>query len=192
MEREEERALLNQARNGDERAFLDLVSGYQLRLHRKALSMVGLVEDAEDVVQETLITAYRALNSFRGDSGFFTWIYRILINKARDHIRKSSRRSSELSTDEQVVGIQDNRISIEKNHELSEEGDYLKDKINSLERKYRIVLLMRYYEELSYQEMAEIVKVNVGTIKSRLYKARELLKRSIIENGRGESYFEQE
>ncbi len=186
---QQERELIDRILAGDADAYYDLVSPYRLRLYRKACALTGNPEDAEDVLQEALVTAYRALAKFRGESGIYTWLYRIVVNKCRDFLRaRKSKREDALEPVEPMLS--DERVSIEKNLELSEESRYLIGKINSLEKKYRRVLLLRYYEDCSYQEIAEIVKVNLGTVKSRLFKARELLKGAILRNGKGEDYFE--
>ncbi|MCB1316913.1 MAG: sigma-70 family RNA polymerase sigma factor, partial [Leptospiraceae bacterium] len=141
-----------------------------------------------DVLQDALLTAYRALPRFRGESGIYTWLYRIVVNKCRDYLR-SSRNTRQESMDPTQAVISDDRISVEKNLELSDDAGYLMTKINGLDDKYRQILVYRYYDELSYEEIAELIHVNIGTVKSRLFKARELLKRSILRNGRGEEYF---
>jgi len=183
-----EKELITRIRNGDTDAYYDLISDYRIRLYRKACSLIGNPEDAEDVLQEALITAYQALNKFRGESGIYTWLYRITVNKCRDHLR--NRRTKKEETIEQYTPIlYDERVSIEKNFELSDDAAYLISKINALDKKYRQISILRYYDNMSYQEIAEILNVNIGTVKSRLFKARELLKRSILRNGKGESYF---
>ena len=184
-----ERQLIERIRGGESNAYHELVADYRVRLFRKACSLIGNQDDAEDVLQDALVTAYRALDRFRGESGIYTWLYRIMVNKCRDHLR--SRRSRKEDAVEHLPPlISDDRISVEKNLELSDDAAYLMDKINILDRKYRQVLTLRYYDNLSYQEIAILVRVNIGTVKSRLFKARELLKRAILRNGRGEDYFE--
>ncbi|MBX7058818.1 MAG: sigma-70 family RNA polymerase sigma factor [Leptospirales bacterium] len=187
-QRQRERELIARVQAGDGDAYLSLVGAYRLRLFRKACSIVHDAEDAEDCLQEALLTAYRALPRFRGESGIYTWLYRIVVNKCRDHLRSRRSRVQESLEPLQPL-LSDDRVAIEKNVELSDDAAYLINKINGLERKYRQILLYRYYENLSYEEIAELMQVNIGTVKSRLFKARELLKRSIVRNGRGEEYF---
>jgi len=183
-----EKELIDRVQHGDGEAYYLLITDYRHRLFRKACGLLGNPEDAEDILQEALVTAYRAVGKFRGESGFYTWLYRILVNKCRDHLR-SRRTKKEDSLEPYGPVISDDRISVEKNLELSDDADYLIKKINGLEKKYRQILIMRYYNELSYQEIADLVHINVGTVKSRLFKARELLKRAIQQNGLGEDYF---
>lgn len=187
--REKERELIEKIKAGDGEAYYELVSEYRIRLYRKACSLLSNPEDAEDVLQEALVTAYKAIGKFRGESGFYTWIYRIVINKCRD-FQRSRRTKREEDIEPYQPMLSDDRISLEKNLELSDDASYLIGKINGLGKKYREILLMRYYDDLSYQEIADAQDLNVGTVKSRLFKARELLKRAILGNGLGEDYFE--
>lgn len=187
--RAKEHALIERVKGGDGVAYMELVGEYRIRLYRKASSLIGDPEDAEDVLQDALMTAYKALPRFRGESGIYTWLYRIVVNKCRDFLRsRKSGKSDSLEYYEPILS--DDRISVEKNHELSDDAGYLIEKIKSLDVKYRQILLYRYYDDLSYEEIANLIEVNIGTVKSRLFKARELLKRSILRNGRGEDYFE--
>jgi RNA polymerase sigma-70 factor (ECF subfamily) len=187
-QRNRERDLIEQIKGGDADAYMDLVGAYRTRLFRKACSILNDAEDAEDALQEALLTAYRALPRFRGESGIYTWLYRIVVNKCRDHLR-SRKSGSEESLELYQPLLSDDRVAVEKNVELSDDAGYLIEKVNGLERKYRQILLYRYYEDFSYEEIANLLHVNIGTVKSRLFKARELLKRSIVRNGRGEDYF---
>lgn len=185
----QESELIARVKSGDQAAFVELVTPLRIRLYRKAHSMLGNADDAEDALQDALITAYRAINGFRGESGFYTWIYRILVNKCTDHLRKKSNARSESFDDFEPL-ISDDRVSVEKKVEHSQQAVDLIAAINGLDKKYRKILIMRYYDDLSYQEIAHNVGINEGTVKSRLFKARELLKRALIGEGKGEHYFE--
>ncbi|HBS05052.1 MAG TPA: RNA polymerase subunit sigma-70 [Leptospiraceae bacterium] len=189
-ERASEKGLIEKTLKGDQRAFMELVSPYRSRLIRKAVSMLGNPQDAEDILQEALVTAYRALKSFRGESGIYTWLYRIVVNKCRDFHRSKKNAPSD-SLDAVAFMIHDDRIDLEKNLELSTESTYLIQQINTLDKRYREILVMRYFDDLSYQEIASVLKIQVGTVKSRLFKARELLKRAILQDGKGTEFFEQ-
>ena len=184
-----ERELIDRIKGGDSNAYYELVSQYRERLYRKACSIVGDMDEAEDLLQEALVSAYLAIGSFRGESGIYTWLYRIVVNRCRDFLRSGKKAILMDPLDPFSMVIKDFRPGVEKNHEHSEEASYLIEKINSLEGKYKKILLLRYYDELSYQEIGEVMHMNIGTVKSRLFKARELLKRLILAE-RGESYFE--
>ncbi len=190
QQREREKLLIEKVRGGDADAYVELIADYRIRLYRKATSIIGNAEDAEDVLQDALVTAYQALARFRGESGIYTWLFRIVVNKCRDHLR-SRRSGHEEPLDPATVVISDDRASVEKNHELSDDARYLMERINTLDRKYRQILIYRYFDDLSYQEIAELIHVNIGTVKSRLFKARELLKRLLLRDGKGEEYFAQ-
>lgn len=188
IDRSHETVLIEKIRGGDNNAYLELIGEYRIRLYRKACSIIRNPEEAEDVLQDALVSAYKALDRFRGESGIYTWLYRIVVNKCRDYLRSRKSKVHE-SFDEFQPMISDNRISVEKKLELSEESSYLIEQINGLDDKYRNALILRYYEELSYEEIAKISSVNLGTVKSRLFKARELLKRAITLDGKNEEYF---
>lgn len=177
--REREKFLLQKIRSGDKAAFMELVSPFQERLFRKAKSMVGDDDDAEDIVQDALISGYKSIAKFRADSGVYTWLYRIVVNKSKDLILKK-KKSNEKPLNDNDQTFFDERLSYEKKLELSDESAYLIKKINMLEPMYRQVIDLRYYEELSYSEIADLLKCNVGTVKSRIFKAKELLKHLIL------------
>jgi len=186
-----EKELIERAKEGESEAFVTLVSGYRNRLYRKACSLLGDPEEAEDILQEAMLSAYLALKSFRGESGIYTWLYRILVNKCRDHLRSNGSRRKMEFLDPFTMNIIDPGVGIEKNHEHREAFSYLTDKIGKLGDKYRRILTMRYFDQMSYQEIAEVMGIHVGTVKSRLFKARELLRREIMSDGKGEIYLEE-
>lgn len=177
--REREAQLLKRIRSGDKSAYVDLVTPYKERLLRKAKSMLQDDDDAEDVVQDALISGYRSIHKFRADSGIYTWLYRIVINRAKDILTRR-RKNVEKSLAEQEFQFVDERENYEKKLELSEESKYLINKIQKLDDVYRQVIELRYFEELSYSEIASILGCNEGTVKSRLFKAKELLKQMIL------------
>ncbi len=188
--RQKEASLLRKIREGDKKAFMTLVSPYRERLYRKALSMVKDSDDAEDIVQDALISGYKSIQNFRAESGVYTWLYRIVVNKSKDLLQRKRKGKEKPMDDDQDSQFIDERIGYEKKLELSEESRYLKDKIDAMEDIYREVILLRYYEEMSYSQIAEILGCNVGTVKSRLFKAKEFLKHSILHDQQGEGYFE--
>lgn len=187
-----EKGLIELVKQGDESAFVELVTPCRERLFRKAYSIIGNPDDAEDILQESLISAYRAIHSFRGESGIYTWLYRIVVNRCRDFLRSSGGKKKLEALDPFTMVVKDERPGVEKKYEHSEASSYLIGKVENLSGKYKKILLMRYYDELSYQEISDLLHVNVGTVKSRLFKARELLKRSILADGLGEDYFGKE
>ena len=156
-EREIDKRLVERVQQGDKMAFDLLVTKYQRKLFRLVLRLVSNQTEAEDVVQETFIKAYRALHQFRGDSAFYTWLYRIGINTAKNFLDNQGRRvpTSTDTTAEQV--------------ESFEEGENLRD-INTPES---MALSLREMEGLSYDEIAVIMECPIGTVRSRIFRARE-------------------
>lgn len=186
--REIEIGLLKKIKEGDDEAYIQLVSPFRERLYRKAISMVKDGDDAEDIVQDALISGYRSIRNFRADSGVYTWLYRIVVNKSKDMLAKR-KRAKESSMDDKEYQVTDGRLGFEKKIELSDESNYLISKINGLEDLYKEVIELRYFEEMSYAQIAEVLGTNVGTVKSRLFKAKEFLKHLILQDGKGEGYF---
>ena len=186
--REKEIQLLKRIKEGDDKAYIELTGPYRERLYRKSVSMVKDGDDAEDIVQDALISGYRSIRNFRAESGVYTWLYRIVVNKSKDLLAKS-KRARENSMDDSEFQVTDDRISFEKKVELSDESNYLINKINELEDIYKEVIELRYFEEMSYSQIAEILGTNIGTVKSRLFKAKEFLKHLIMKDGKSEGFF---
>lgn len=183
--REKEKQLLKKIKNGDKSAYVELVTPFRERLFRKAKSMVKDDDDAEDIVQDSLISGYRSINKFRAEAGVYTWLYRIVVNKSKDLLTKR-KKESEKRIEENENQFVDNRMGYEKKLELSEQSNYLISKINELDEIYRQVIELRYFEEMSYADISRVINCNVGTVKSRLFKAKELLKHIILKDKKGE------
>lgn len=183
--REKEKILLQKIKAGDKYAYMELVTPFRERLFRKAKSMVKDEDDADDVVQDALIVGYKSIGNFRAEAGVYTWLYRIVINKSKDFLTKR-KRMVEKSIDDSEQQFVDVRLGFEKKLELSDESAYLIKKINQLENIYKEVIELRYFEEMSYSDIATLLECNVGTVKSRLFKAKEILKHMILQDERGE------
>ena len=132
-----------------------------------------------------MIAGYKSIVNFRAEAGVYTWLYRIVINKSKDLLTKR-KRMVEKSIDDNEQQFVDDRLGFEKKLELSDESSYLIKKINQLENIYKEVIELRYFEEMSYSDIAELLECNVGTVKSRLFKAKEILKHMILQDERGE------
>jgi RNA polymerase sigma-70 factor (ECF subfamily) len=184
--KERELQLLNRIRNGDKSAYIELVKPYSERLLRKAKSMMKNEDDAEDVVQDALISGYKSIGNFRADSGVYTWLYRIVINKSKDLLAKNKNRGEKPLSETEYL-VLDERLGYEKKLELNDESNYLIKKVNSLDEVYKEVIELRYFEEMSYSEIASVLSCNIGTVKSRLFKAKELLKHMIMKDEKGEN-----
>lgn len=177
--------LVERVQKGDKRAFDLLVVKYQ----HKVLAVIGrLIRDsaeAQDVAQEAFIKAYRALPNFRGDSAFYTWIYRIAINTAKNHIVARNRRppSSDLDVDEAEFYPGNDAIHEMNTPEHNLLRDELKDTIElafqDLPPDLRTAVTLREMEGLSYEEIAEVMECPVGTVRSRIFRAREAIDKRI-------------
>ena len=173
--------------------FISRLMPYRERLYRLALAQLRNTNDAEDAVQEVLIKAGRNAQSFRSESSEYTWVVRILINHCHDVQRKVSRRQKREVTGDLVEQkssqIADTRASIEQNIELSEMSKHLMDAVEELGQNYKPLILMRYFEDMSYENIAEALEINLGTVKSRMNQAKILLKAKLEARGIGGDYF---
>ena len=173
--------------------FMARLMPYRERLYRLALAQLQNTNDAEDAVQEALIKAGRNAQTFRSESSEYTWVVRILINHCHDVQRKVSRRQKREVAGEVMEQkgsqIADTRASAEQNIELSDMSRHLMDAVNELGQNYKPLILMRYFEDMSYEDIAQALEINLGTVKSRMNQAKNLLKEKLTERGIGGGYF---
>ncbi|WP_308925546.1 RNA polymerase sigma factor RpoE [Janthinobacterium sp. J1-1] len=181
-EREGDQLLVERVQAGDRRAFDVLVSKYQRRLMRLVSRLVHDPAEAEDVVQETFIKAYRALRHFRGDAAFYTWLYRIGINTAKNYLVTQSRRTPTSSeTDaEQAESFDDgNKLRDNNTPESVLASKQIAATVNAamdvLPIELRTAIVLREIEGLSYEEISEIMACPIGTVRSRIFRAREVI-----------------
>lgn len=179
-----EQVLVQRASKGDLQAFEALVKAYETKLYNVALRMVSDSEDAMDIVQEVFLKAYQALPNFRGDSKFSTWIYRICMNASLDHLRR--RKKSQVYSLDAPIEFPDSEAQrqVEDTAESTEEivearflGEKLLEILSDLEPHYRAVLILCDVQGYSYQEIAEILDMSLGTVKSRIHRARSILRK---------------
>lgn len=174
---QDDEPLVRACQSGDVTSFETLVHKYQDRTVRVLYLLLGNVDDAQDVAQETFIRAFRCIRSFRGTSSFATWLHRIAINTARNWIR-SSRREKEMFVlpDERYFGNEGrpDEMLLARERTLA-----ITQALSKLPVHYREVIILRHYDELSYEEIAEVLQTPIGTVKSRLAKARMLLQHSL-------------
>lgn len=174
---EDEHHLISACQTGDIAAFEALVRRYQDRIVRVLYLLLGNTDDAQDVAQEAFIRAFRCIQSFKGTSSFATWLHRIAINSAHNWIRKCKREREVLALAEDrwhggSDKPEDSLIARERTLEIM-------SALGELPIHYRETIILRHYDELSYEEIAEIQQVPIGTVKSRLAKARMLLHTSM-------------
>lgn len=182
-----ERELIKKAQHGDDEAFNQLAAAYSKRIYNVALRMLGDREDAADVTQETLIKLYRSLNSFRGDAAFSTWVFRISVNSCRDALRAAYRRRERVFSDFGEEGDSlpdfepaDYSAMPEDILVAGEEQRYLCALIDGLEPRYRLAVALREVSGLSYQEIAVAANISLGTVKSRLNRARAAMREQVL------------
>ena len=172
--------LVTRAQNGDQRAFELLVRKYQYKIIQLVGRLVGEA-DAPDVAQETFIKAYRALNGFRGQSAFYTWLYRIGINTAKNYIVARGRRPSTQDIDvgdAEQYGHTEQLADMETPESvlLSEEiKRKVGETIAKLPPDLRQAITLRELDGLSYEEIAEVMNCPIGTVRSRIFRAREAI-----------------
>ena len=181
-EREVDQQLVERAQRGDKRAFELLVEKYQRKLARLVSHLVRDPGEVEDVTQEAFVKAYRALPSFRGDSAFYTWLYRIGINTAKNYLVAMGRRApTSTGVDAEEAEGQENGellqdINTPESLLLSKEiAGTVNAAIESLPDELRSAIQLRELEGMSYEEIAELMNCPIGTVRSRIFRAREAI-----------------
>ena len=166
---------------GDQHAYGQLVLRYQDRLYASLLRMTDTAEDAQDLAQEVFVQAYIKLDTFGGRSAFYTWLYRIAFNRSVSHRRKRREKAS-LDTLRESAGVdpQDPGGRPDRPLEEAERSELLHAAIGSLADEQREVLVMREMEGFDYQQIAELIGVPIGTVRSRLFRARLQLKERLV------------
>jgi RNA polymerase sigma-70 factor (ECF subfamily) len=175
----EDDALVEQARNGSKAAFHTLFQKYHRRAFAVALGVLKRPEDAMDVVQDAFIKVHKNIGAFQGTSSFYTWLYRIVMNLAIDHVRRT-RRVVEWGDDVPLHEAAGDRALVPKVEDENpsrtlvrrELSDKIRQALDALPEYHRAVILLREVEGMSYEEMAEVLEVPKGTIMSRLFHAR--------------------
>lgn len=184
-----ERELVQQAKAGDRAAFAGLVSAYEGKIYNLALRYLGSREDAMDASQEVFLRVFRFLPGFQEESGFSTWIYRIGVNVCKDMLHRRLKRAEqplEVLDDEdegRPVDVPDLRYDPERIMEGVELRQALSDAILALPEQQREIIILRDIRGLSYEEIALALALEAGTVKSRLFRARENLRKKLLQNG---------
>jgi RNA polymerase sigma-70 factor (ECF subfamily) len=179
-EREVDQQLVARAQHGDQQAFGLLVSKYQRKLARLLSRLIRDPAEVEDVAQETFIKAYRALGNFRGDSAFYTWLYRIGINTAKNYLVSQGRRaptSTEFDSEE-AEGFDDGDLLRDINTPermlfTKEIGETVNAAMEALPEDLRTAITLREIEGMSYEDIAKMMDCPIGTVRSRIFRARE-------------------
>ena len=184
-EREIDQALVERVQQGDKRAFDMLVLKYQHRIIKLIARFIRNSDDVQDVAQEAFIKAYRALKNFRGDSAFYTWLYRIAINTAKNHLVSNKRKVTESAVDaaeaEQYEGADwlKEYATPEKELMASEINTVVQNTISGLPDDLKEAITLRELEGLSYEDIAEVMDCPIGTVRSRIFRAREAIDKQL-------------
>jgi len=185
-EREIDQALVKRVQQGEKRAFDLLVQKYQHRIIKLISRMVRNSDDVQDIAQEAFIKAYRALPNFRGDSAFYTWLYRIAINTAKNYLVASSRRISSSSAadvqeaEQYASGDWLREYATPERELLAVEiKDVIMKTIAGLPDDLKEAITLREMENLSYEEIADVMDCPIGTVRSRIFRAREAIDKQI-------------
>ena len=181
-DREVDQQLVERAQRGDKQAFELLVSKYQRKLARLLSRFIRDTTEVEDVTQEAFIKAYRALPTFRGDSAFYTWLYRIGINTAKNYLVAMGRRApttTEIDSEE-AEGFEDGEqlrdLNTPENEMMSRQiAQTVNDTLNQLPEELKTAITLREIEGLSYEDIANIMNCPIGTVRSRIFRAREAI-----------------
>jgi len=194
MTREEEHAIISRVRHGDTDAFEYLVVEYQNSVYNLAYRMVSTPEDAADMAQEAFVKAYNSLSQFREDSKFSVWLYRIVTNVCLDFLRSKKRRNEvSLSVEDKdgediQLDIADESSSPELLLEKKLTRESIQKGLNTLPEDYRSILLLREVRGMSYEEIASSLSLELGTVKSRIFRARKKLCSFLINEGNYPEY----
>jgi RNA polymerase sigma-70 factor (ECF subfamily) len=189
LEAAPDRDLVATAAAGVEGSFEELVRRYQRPISAYVYRMVGDYESALDLTQEIFIKVYGSLARYRPEFKFSTWIYKIAHNSAVDHLRRVGGRERSLingtDTDQYDMPIESDRLSPEQESEREERRVEIESIVKSLPPAYRELIVLRHSQDLTYEEIVEVTGLPLGTVKNRLFRARELMRQILIERGIG-------
>ena len=186
--------LVQRAQRGDLRAFDLLVLKYQGRIAALVSRYLSDAGEVEDVTQEAFIKAYRALGKFRGDSAFYTWLYRIAANAAKNHLVAKGRRPGADATIEDAEGFDEGGLLSESASPEAlamggELAEVVESALNALPDELKAALMLREFDGLSYDDIADVLGCPVGTVRSRIFRAREAIDQRVKEQISGGSGF---
>ena len=180
-----ERDLILALQRGDESAFAELIALHEKKVYNLCLRMLGNEHDAEEAAQDAFLALWRGIGDFRGESALSTWLYRLASNACIDLMRKNRRTANDVSieTEEGPWEIADEAPSPHEALERKEQLRSVREGLDALPQEYRQVLILRELQQLSYQEISEVTALELGTVKSRISRARQLLKKYLTASG---------
>jgi RNA polymerase sigma-70 factor (ECF subfamily) len=174
-----ETSLIKHAIAGDTNAFAELVNTHQLFLYNLALRAVSNPQEAQDITQETFIRAWKGLKNFRGESGFRTWLYRIMMNLCYDRYPRLVREKNTISIEEDEMEIPVESF-LEQFTDQTELTTFIHRQLKTLPEVQRLVLSLRFQQDLSYQEISEVMDMPIGTVKTTIFRAKAQLKELLL------------
>lgn len=188
VNRAEEDAMVRRAQKGDLAAYDELVRRYQQRIYATVYHMTSNHEDANDLAQEAFIKAYQALKTFKGGSSFYTWVYRIAVNKTLNFLKQRKNRTAmslndldfSAENDPDLVALISEKTP-RRDAVLSELQQKLNEAMQQLSEPHRLVVTLHDVQGLAHEEIAEIMECNVGTVRSRLFYARQQLQGYLVD-----------
>jgi RNA polymerase sigma-70 factor (ECF subfamily) len=179
--------LVQSALAGRETSFEELVRRYQRPIAAYVYRMVGDYDSALDLTQEVFIKVYNSLTRYRSEFKFSTWIYRIAHNAAIDHLRRHSVREQSFVTgidgERREITIESRRLTPEQESEKKEQRSEIESVVQMLPAAYRELIVLRHSQDLSYDEIAEVTGLPLGTVKNRLFRAREAMRDHLLQRG---------
>ena len=179
--------LVASAVSGQEGSFEELVRRYQRPISAYVYRMVGNYESALDLTQEIFIKVYNSLRRYRAEFKFSTWIYKIAHNSAIDHLRRINTREQSLISgadgDQFELPIESGRLSPEQESERRERRIEIESVVRTLPANYRELVILRHSQDLTYEEIVEVTGLPLGTVKNRLFRAREMMRQQFMEKG---------
>ena len=185
MSDEQEAALVRRAQAGDQQAFADLALAHGQFVYNLALRSLGDAEEAQDIAQEALVRAWQGLPRFRGQSQFRTWLYRIVTNLCYNRLPRLRSEMNALGEDEVSELPAESQPDPLSGLEAAELSAFLHQQIDALPESQKLLVSLRFQQDLSYAEIAEVVSMPIGTVKTGLFRARERL-RQALEDYQGE------
>ena len=182
-----DRDLVATAVSGIEGSFEELVRRYQRPISAYVYRMVGNYESALDLTQEIFIKVYSSLQRYRSEFKFSTWIYKIAHNAAIDHLRRTATREQSLvmgpENDQFDLPVESTRLSPEQESERKERRGEIESVVRALPSNYRELIILRHSQDLSYEEIVEVTGLPLGTVKNRLFRAREMMRQQFVDKG---------
>jgi len=179
--------LVANAVSGAEGSFEELVRRYQRPISAYVYRMIGDYESALDLTQEIFIKVYGSLRRYRAEFKFSTWIYKIAHNSAVDHLRRSATREQSIingsESDHFELPLESGQPSPEQESERKERRGEIESVVRTLPANYRELIILRHSQDLTYEEIVEVTGLPLGTVKNRLFRAREMMRQQFVEKG---------